>query len=87
MWDVLLKSDSEHPDKGLWPRFLERRRRSGTLSPTFISDKKEHIATDFDAMIINLDIGAHVKAIVGDVGGSDVVLDKLTADQLFAITT
>jgi hypothetical protein len=51
MWDVLLKADSEHPDEGLWPRFLERWRNKGTLSPVFISDKKEHIATAFDAII------------------------------------
>jgi hypothetical protein len=51
MWDVLLKTDPEHPDEGLWPRFLERWRKSGTLSPVFISDKKEHLATAFDAII------------------------------------
>jgi hypothetical protein len=51
MWDVLLKTDPEHPDEGLWPRFLERWRKSGTLSPVFISDKKEHITTAFNAII------------------------------------
>jgi hypothetical protein len=51
MWDVLLKTDPEHPEDGLWPRFLERWRKSGTLSPVFISDKKEHITTAFNAII------------------------------------
>jgi hypothetical protein len=51
MWGVLLKTDSEHPDEGLWPRFLERWRKNGMLSPAFISDKKEHIAAAFDEII------------------------------------
>src|SRR4029077_7964391 len=51
MWDVLLKADSEHPDEGRWPRFLERWRKSGTLNPVLISDKKEHIAMAFDTII------------------------------------
>jgi hypothetical protein len=51
MWDVLLKPDPAHPEDGLWPRFLERWRKSGTLSPVVISDKKEHITTAFNAII------------------------------------
>jgi hypothetical protein len=51
MWDVLLKANSEQSDEGLWPRFLDRWRKSGALSPTFISDKREHIATAFDTII------------------------------------
>jgi outer membrane murein-binding lipoprotein Lpp len=51
MWDVLLKVDYQHPDEGLWPRFLESWRKNGTLSPVFISDKKEHIAAAFDTII------------------------------------
>jgi len=51
LWDVLLKTDPAHPENGLWPRFLERWRKNGTLSPVVISDKKEHIATAFNAII------------------------------------
>jgi hypothetical protein len=51
MWNILLKVDPERPEWGLWPRFLERWRKSGTLSEVFIADKKEHIAASFDTII------------------------------------
>lgn len=51
LWDVLLTADPTHPENGLWPRFLERWRKSGTLSRVFIEDKKEHIAKAFDDVI------------------------------------
>jgi hypothetical protein len=112
MWDVLLKSDSEHPE-GLWPRFLERWRKAGTLSLTFISDKKEHIATAFDAKaragdaaMIIIDArqrgpkGSQFQCIIfrkttmqspqllAQIEAQvDGIMDKLTADQLFAIIT
>ena len=51
MWDVLFKTNPAHTEDRVWPRFLERWRKSGTLSPVFISDKKEHITTAFNAII------------------------------------
>jgi hypothetical protein len=51
MWDVLLKIDPDHPEDGIWPRFLERWKQSGVLSATYIKDKKENVASAFDKII------------------------------------
>jgi hypothetical protein len=56
IWDVVVKTDPEHPENGIWPRFLERWRTKGTLSHDFIAAKKENIATAFD-QIIGLESG------------------------------
>jgi len=51
MWEVLLFKDPSDPRKGIWPRFLEEWKASGTLKPAEIANDKEDVGRAFDKII------------------------------------